>query len=565
MTSASGTGIVKAPMRAVVYCRVSSAGQEDNSSLETQEERCRSFARERGWEVVANHREVHTGGELFERPRLVQLREFLRAGEAEVVVAYALDRISRNQAHLGFLLSEWDHLGVRLELVTEELDETPEGRLLQSVRGFVAEVERLKIAERTRRGVRARVNSGRPIPGRKAPYGYRWLDSGKTAFALDPDTAPVARRIFDAVLSGRTLRSTAAMLTGEGIPTPTSRGRRWEAATLCCILKNPAYTGRAVAYRTKQERRRGKSRVIILPESEWVDLPRGIIPPLVTEAEFAAVRDRLERNKALAPRNNANPEATLLRCGFARCGSCGSPLSITKRADRSHMYRCHPVGRDRHGCPSFGVMAPILDTAVWSRVESVLLEPSVILAEAARRANEDPFAADIVAIDRRLATIKSQLTRLAKAVATLEDDGAAAPLLVELQSLSEQAKVLTAERVALTARASEHDADQQRLNDLATWCDRVAGNLPTLTYQEKRTVLDALGVSVVVYRADHEPRWEITMAPPPIDGASDHSVVLRNPRASSTGIRRSMPRVSMGWRRRSRRRSGLTLAPMADR
>jgi site-specific DNA recombinase len=49
------------PKRVAVYCRVSSAGQEDNSSLATQEASCRSYAVERGWEVVAVYRDVFTG------------------------------------------------------------------------------------------------------------------------------------------------------------------------------------------------------------------------------------------------------------------------------------------------------------------------------------------------------------------------------------------------------------------------------------------------------------------------------------------------------------------------
>ncbi|MDP9365235.1 MAG: recombinase family protein, partial [Chloroflexota bacterium] len=399
-------------MRVAVYCRVSTAGQEDNSSLETQEAACRAHAAERGWVVADVYREVYSGAALFERPELGRLREALRAGGVGVVLAHALDRVSRDQAHLGFLLSEWDHLGVRLELVTEDFADTPEGRLLQSVRGFVAEMERLKIAERTRRGVRARVEGGRPIPGQKAPFGYRWRDQAKSGYVLDPETAPVVRRIFEAVLRGETFRSIAMALTAAGTPTPTGRGRRWEVSSLHGILTNPVYAGRPAAYRTRQERRKGKVRVLARPTAHWVPLPAGTAPAILTEAEFEAVQARLERNKAAAPRNNADPEATLLRCGIARCGYCGYPLSITKRAGRAHLYRCHPVGRDRHGCPSFGIMAPILDEAVWRRVEAVLTRPAVIAAEVARRAQSDAHATDLAALDRRLAGVASRRGRL---------------------------------------------------------------------------------------------------------------------------------------------------------
>jgi site-specific DNA recombinase len=291
--------------RVAIYCRVSSSAQEDNSSLQTQEERCRRYAHEQGWVVTGVFREVHTGSELFERPQLQLLRERVRSHDVDIVLAFALDRISRSQAHLGFLISELDHLGLRLALVTEELADTPEGRLLQSVRGFVAEMERLKIAERTTRGVRARVNSGRPIPGQKAPYGYAYKDVSRSSYVINPDEQPIVRRIYESLLAGSTLRRTAQILTEEGIPTPTGRAKRWEVTTLHTILKNPVYTGHPVAYRTSVKRVNGKPSVRYRPASEWVSLPEDVAPAIVTNEEFAAVQLQLARNRAASTRHNA--------------------------------------------------------------------------------------------------------------------------------------------------------------------------------------------------------------------------------------------------------------------
>lgn len=534
------------PTRAAVYCRVSTSAQEDNSSLGTQEARCRAYAEERGWAVVAVYREVYSGAELFERPQLAALREAVRRDEADAVVAFALDRVSRNQAHLGFLLSEWDHAGVPLGLVTEELVDTPEGRLLQSVRGFVAEVERLKIAERTKRGTRARVTSGRPIVGQKAPFGYRWRDDDKSGYEFDPNAESIIRRIFDSVIAGATLRSIATALTAEAIPTPTGRGKRWEVSSLHGILKNPIYAGRPSAYRWSQQRDRGKYRTVLRPESEWVSLPIGTAPAILSEEQFQAIQARLAYNRATAPRNNADPEATLLRCGIAHCGYCDAPLSVTRREGQGHSYRCHPVGRERHGCPSFQIRAAILDTAVWRKVEEVLTRPEVIAAEVERRATVNPYAADLASLDRRLDAIGRQRDRLARAVATLDDEEAVAPLLTELQSLASQAKALRGEQVILERNATQSALVHQRLVDLATWCDRVADRIPQLTYEEKRMVLGALGTKVVVYSTSHETRWEISMEPLPVEPTAEPFIVFGNTTASSTATPASTPRPSTG-------------------
>src|SRR5215203_2318732 len=94
------------PKRVAVYCRVSSAGQEDNSSLATQEASCRSYAVERGWEVVAVYRDVFTGAVVFERPGLTELRAAMRCDAFDLLLVHALDRLSRDQNHLGLVLTE---------------------------------------------------------------------------------------------------------------------------------------------------------------------------------------------------------------------------------------------------------------------------------------------------------------------------------------------------------------------------------------------------------------------------------------------------------------------------
>src|SRR5215218_2299637 len=104
-----GTGVMN-DQRAAIYCRVSSVGQEDNFSLETQEAACREFALAQGLLVSeANmYREVHTGNDLAERTRLSALRAAARRGEVDVVIAHGVDRLSRNQAHLYILADEWE-------------------------------------------------------------------------------------------------------------------------------------------------------------------------------------------------------------------------------------------------------------------------------------------------------------------------------------------------------------------------------------------------------------------------------------------------------------------------
>ena len=84
---------------AALYCRVSTSGQEeDGTSLDTQEARCRHYATEQGYLLDEAHvyREVYTGTELWERPKLTALRSAIRQGGVTHLVAYAIDRLSRD-------------------------------------------------------------------------------------------------------------------------------------------------------------------------------------------------------------------------------------------------------------------------------------------------------------------------------------------------------------------------------------------------------------------------------------------------------------------------------------
>src|SRR5688500_16756784 len=93
-------------MRAIVYSRVSTDAQErDGTSLDTQERAGLELAHAAGWSVVECIRDTASGFTL-DRPGIARVRRLLRQGAADVVVPYAVDRLSRNQNHIGVLFDE---------------------------------------------------------------------------------------------------------------------------------------------------------------------------------------------------------------------------------------------------------------------------------------------------------------------------------------------------------------------------------------------------------------------------------------------------------------------------
>ena len=122
--------------RAGIYVRVSTGKQEETgTSLDTQEAACRSYAIDHGYSIDEAHvyRETFSGVELWERPNLTRLREAIRHKDVDVVVVYAIDRLSRDPVHLGLILTEAERPGVAVEFVSEPIDNTPEGELIRFV------------------------------------------------------------------------------------------------------------------------------------------------------------------------------------------------------------------------------------------------------------------------------------------------------------------------------------------------------------------------------------------------------------------------------------------------
>lgn len=502
---------------AAIYCRVSSRGQEDNASLPTQEAACRAVAAERGFRVAEVYKEVHTGAELWQRPTLAAVRAAIRNRKVAALICHSLDRLSRKQTHIAIIADECERHGVALLFATEDFDRSAMGEFIRSAKAFVAEVEREKIAERMQRGLKRRIETGKPVAGCRALYGYTWADEEKSRLVLDPRAAPVVRRIFAEVVQGRPLARIAADLNAEKVPTPTGKAHWWRSA-LHTIVKHPAYSGRAAALRyATHKTEEGRVRLTLRDRDEQIALPAGTVPALVDEDIFEAAQQRLAQNKAGSPGRLYNREAFLLRGGYVRCGYCGKSVGARWYPGRGGQFPNYALDTsiDSHrDCQPVAIRAHILDRAVWARVEALLNRPEVIAEELARLQGDDPTTFDLAAIDRQMKEAERKRGNLSKRLALFDDDESAAPVVAEINALGARIRELAKERTTVLGRRAAWEQATARLADLEGWCRDVAAKVGTLDYAQRRLALDALGVSVKLYRRGHTPRFEITASIP---------------------------------------------------
>ena len=518
--------IAQAQPRAVIYCRVSDAGAEDAYGMDAQEQECRAYAEGQGWQVLAAHREFHTGTELFERPEMTKVRAAMRRREFDVLLVDRLDRLSRDIDHRGFLRTEAKYAGVTIASATEQIDDSLAGRILHVVKDDRAGEERREIVARMARAKRLKVEQGKPLGQGKPTYGLAWkfTDDGKrrrtVGWQADPATVGHVRRIFADYDGGKSLRQLAKALEADGVLPPyfaRTGSRVWSASTIRTMLSEPLYIGKAEAYRTVSFKTRDEQRGVnvrrhrVRPADERVPLPDGIAPVVIEPAQFARVQRRLADNRERATdfRRTRNPEVGILRRGLAYCGQCGNRLVVvTSRGVPS--YRCE--GRERTGCPSAATI-PVadVDDAVWDWLTAVLADEDRVRWHLDALRRDDPTADDLATNARQRADLERQQAKFVAVVAAMENPEHAGPIAVQLDLIGKQLAANDRNRDAILARHATWQREQAQMSDVLDFCRRVAADMQRVTsWADRRALAQTLRVRFELWPASHHPRWIAT-------------------------------------------------------
>jgi site-specific DNA recombinase len=528
-------------MRVALYPRVSTPDQEEEgTSLESQEQRMRTYCAARpGYRVDERHiyRETHTGKEFWERQELNRLRAAVRAGEVDVVLCYAIDRLTRNQAHLYIFADECERAGVRLEFVTESFEDSAVGRFLRSAKAFAAEVEHEKIKERTLRGKRTRGEKGKIHNHGAELYGYQ-RDKARGVRVIEESEARIIRRIFQWYVGEKVgIRTIVTRLNDDpawAVPAPTAGKRtykngripRWRSATIRRLLADPSYKGEGYAWRTRRVAG-GKKWPELRPVDEWIPLPEGTVPQIVSPATWEAAQVRLETNRGQDGRNKARPY--LLR-GVIRCGhdDCGAPMRASpERGTRT--YRCSSRERPDGPCGGSRVSADQCEAWAWAQIAAVLRDPSIIAAEYERQRAEGPdttLLADKASAERALARLDKQQERLLRRFRQSEDgddeaDDTAWQLVKrELAQVEAEKKQFRATITEAEQRLADAGQALAKLEALTAFCANWQENVERATWDDQRLAIEALGVVVSANGHEYLIRGNV-----PLDGAGPSGAI----------------------------------------
>jgi DNA invertase Pin-like site-specific DNA recombinase len=203
------------PLRAIGYTRVSTGEQGDSGlGLEAQRQAITTACDQRGWKLLTIEEDVESGKCVKRRSGLNGARGRLCSGEADVLVASKLDRLSGSVLDFGALLEEATNHGYAVKVLDPDVDlSTPNGRLVARVICSVAEWEREMISTRTREALAVKKAQG--------------IKLGR------PPSIPhdVAERISRQRRAGSSLEAIADGLNVDKVPTPRG-GLRWRASSI---------------------------------------------------------------------------------------------------------------------------------------------------------------------------------------------------------------------------------------------------------------------------------------------------------------------------------------------
>ena len=354
--------------RAVIYLRVSTAKQANKDidpegySIPAQREACYRKAESLGAEVADEYTDRGESARSADRPALLAMLERVRENrDIDYVIVHKVDRLARSReddVSIGLALRE---AGAQLVSVSENIDETPSGKLLHGIMATIAEFYSRNLATEITKGMSQKAKKGGTPT--LAPIGYlnvrEWVDGREIRTVVpDPERAPHVRWAFEAYATGDyTYRTLLTALAARGLrtrPTKVHEGKPLSMSRLGALLHNRYYAGfvtyRGVEYEGRHE-------------------------PLVDLETFARVQDVLKAHDHASERQRIHNHYLK---GSVFCGRCGSRLCLSHAKGRYLYFFCLGRANRKNGCPQPYVLADDIEEAVCRMYRTIQLDENQV-------------------------------------------------------------------------------------------------------------------------------------------------------------------------------------------
>ncbi len=200
----------KKARKALGYARVSTEEQaKEGVSLDAQEEHIRRYCELYGLDLAEILIDEGRSGKDMDRPAMRELMERVERGEAEAVVVYKLDRLSRDTVDTLLFQRQMIALGICLHSTTEELGNgNADDEFRMTITAGVNQYERKKIAERTKMALAHKKDRGEWVG--RPPVGYQ-VSAGR--LVPDPNAKGLVAKAKRLRRRGKSVRAIASRLS----------------------------------------------------------------------------------------------------------------------------------------------------------------------------------------------------------------------------------------------------------------------------------------------------------------------------------------------------------------
>ena len=407
-------------MKAVIYARYSSHAQREES-IEGQLRVCNEYADRAGIVVLKEYVDRAMTATNDQRPSFQQMIADSSGREFDTILVYALDRFARDRYDAAVYRKKLKDNGVRILSVTQPIDDSPEGVLIESLLEGLAEYYSKNLARGVMRGMRENALNCKAVGG-IVPTGYK-VDHSTMKYVIDPPKAAIIREVFDLYAGGSTIVDICKQCNAKGYR--TNRGRPFTRNSMSTILKNRKYIG--------------------VYKFDDIEIEGGM-PAIVDTEVFEKVQQRISMGNKSKPRKREYVE--FLLTGKLFCGHCGKPMvGISGTGKNGRPYYYYSCRQHGHECLKSAERKDKLEEFVINYITERFLTDENISTVARlimETLDNDEWSVKIKGVEREIRDIESRINNLMKAV---EASGALPPVMDRIAEL-------TADKTALEADLS---------------------------------------------------------------------------------------------------------------
>lgn len=297
--------------RALLYIRVSTSKQDEGYSIPMQRERLVSYCKAMGWAVAGVFIDPGFSGSTLDRPGMNALLDAVNDGKGDIVLVYKLDRLSRSQRDVLYVLEDiLEPRNVAFVSMQESFDTASVyGRAMLGILSVFGQMERMMITERTMMGRAGRAEDGMWHGGGSDPIGYDYIDG---ELHINEAEAEQVRMVYQLFADGFTVTEITRRMDGY----ETKHGNWSHTSTVGNVLDNELYAG-------------------IIQFDGVIGV--GKHTPIVSKELNNRVKVRRERLR----RAEVSGDSAFLLTGIMYCSCCGARYFPNKRPNGRVVYSCH--------------------------------------------------------------------------------------------------------------------------------------------------------------------------------------------------------------------------------